>query len=79
MDKNAVYLVHTNSHCKGEMVVHVQQKSSLLYPYFYPCPIALWTSSKLENHREEYGLEIFTNLKPLHFHGPEKAIELAKK
>ena len=49
MDKNAVSLIRTNSHCKGEVVVHVKQKFPLLYPYFYPCPIALWTSLQLEN------------------------------
>ena len=26
VDKNAFSLVHTNSHCNGEVVVHVQQK-----------------------------------------------------
>ena len=49
VDKNAVSLVCTNSHCRWEVVVHVQQKSSWLYPYFYPCPIALWSSLLLEN------------------------------
>ena len=48
VDKNAVALVRTNSQCEGE-VVHVQQKSPLLYPLFCPCPIALWASLQLEN------------------------------
>ena len=39
MDKSNVFLVRINSHCTGEVVVHVQQKSLWLYPYFYPCPI----------------------------------------
>ena len=38
LDKSNVSLVRTNSHCKGELVVHIQQKSPWLYPYFYPCP-----------------------------------------
>ena len=41
VNKNAVSLVRTNCRCKGEMVVHVQQKSPRLYPYFYTFPIAL--------------------------------------
>ena len=49
MDKNDVSLVCTNSHCKGKVVFYVQQKSRLLYPCFYPCPIVLWTSLQLEN------------------------------
>ena len=31
------------------------------------------------NHKDEYGLEIPTNLQSLHFHGPEKAVKLAKQ
>ena len=31
------------------------------------------------NHRDKYRLETATNLQSLHFHGPEKAIKLAKK
>ena len=77
VDMNTVCLVRTNSHCKGEVVVHVQQKSPLLYPYFYPCPIAICISLQLENHRDKYGLETPTNLKSVHFHGSGKAIKLA--
>ena len=51
-EKNANSLVHTNPHCKGEGVVDVQQKSSWLHQYFYPCPIALWTSLQLEKTRQ---------------------------
>ena len=76
MDKNAVSLVHTNSHCKEEAVVHVQQKFPLLHPYFYPCPIVLWTSLQLENTSTT---EMNTDWKSLHFHGPDKDIKLAKK
>ena len=32
LDKNAVSLVRTNSHCKGEVVGDVQEKFPLLYP-----------------------------------------------
>ena len=79
VDKNAVSLVGTNSHCRGEVIVYVQQKSPWLYQYFYPCPIALWASGKHVKHRHEIGLEIHTNIQSLHFHGTEKAIKLAKK
>ena len=73
---DAVSLAHTNSYGK-EVVVHVQKKSTWLYPYFYPCPI--FATGKHVNHRDKYGLETATNLQSLHFHGPEKAIKLAKK
>ena len=49
LDKNAVAVACTNSHCKGKVVGDVQQKSPWLYPYFYPCPIVLWTSLLLRN------------------------------
>ena len=70
------FLVRTNSHCKGEVVVQVQQKFPLFYLYFYPCPITLWTSLQLENTST---IEMNTDWKSLHFHGPEQAIKLAKK
>ena len=49
VDQNAVSLVSANSHCRGEVLVHVQQKSQWLYPYFYPCPTAYWASLQPEN------------------------------
>ena len=49
VDNNAVFVVRTNSHCKEEVVHHVQQKSPWLCPYFYPCPTVLWISFQLEN------------------------------
>ena len=67
VDKNAASLVPTSSHYKGVVVVHVQQKFPLLYPYFYHCPIALWTSLQLENKPT---IEMNTDWKSLHFHGP---------
>ena len=41
---NAVPVFHTNSHCKGEVLDHVQQKFSWLHPCFYLCLIVFWTS-----------------------------------
>ena len=38
-----------------------------------------FATGKHANHRDKYGLEIFTNLQSLHFHRPEKVTELAKK
>ena len=79
VDKNALSLVPTNSHCKGEVVVHVQQKFPLLYPYFYGCPIALWTSLQLENtstiEMNTDGISIFMEILEI----PERVIKLAKK
>ena len=56
VDKNAVSLVRTNSHCKGEVVYHIQQKFLLLHPYFCPCPTALgiFATGTHVNHRDEY-------------------------
>ena len=76
MDKNAVSSVLTNSHCKEVVVVLEQKKFPLSYRYFYHCLIALWTPLQLENTS---AIEMNTDWKSLHFHGPEKAIKLAKK
>ena len=81
VDKNAVSLVCTSSHCKREVIAHVQQKFPLLLPYFHICfqYLCNWKTCQ-SYHRDEYGLEIPTNLQSLHFHGPGKAIiKLAKK
>ena len=39
----------------------------------------IFATGKHVNHRDKYRLETATNLQSLHFHGPEKAIKLAKK
>ena len=68
MNKNAaVPLDCTNSYCKGEVVVHVQQKFPLFYPYVYPCPIPLWTSLQLENTST---IEMNTDWKSLRIYNP---------
>ena len=41
--------------------------------------LGVFATGKHVNHRDEYELEIPTNLQSLHFHGTEKAINLAKK
>ena len=41
--------------------------------------LGIFATGKYMNHRDEYGLEFSTNLQSLHFHGTEKAINLAKK
>ena len=38
-----------------------------------------FATGKHVNHRDKYGLETAANLQSLDFHGPEKAIKLAKK
>ena len=43
------------------------------------CALGIFATGKKVNHRDEYGLEIPTNLQSLHFHGTEKAVKLAKK
>ena len=83
MDKNAIFLVRTNSHCKGEVIVHVQQKFPLLYPYFYGCPIALWSSLQLEimstTEMNTDWESNFMEILGIHFYVLERAIKLAKK
>ena len=76
LDKNAVSLVHANSHCRGEVVVHVQQKSPCLYPYCYPCPNALWESLQPENTST---IKMNQDWKFIQIYNPIKAIKLAKK
>ena len=44
-----------------------------------PLRFGIFATGKHVNHRDEYGLEIPTNLQFLNFHGTEKAIKLAKK
>ena len=81
VEKNVVSLVRTNSQCKIEVVVHVQQVS-IIVPIFLSlshCALDIFATGKHINHSDEYGLEIPTNLQSLHFHGPEKAIKLAKQ
>ena len=43
------------------------------------CALNIFGTGKYVNHRDEYGLKTATYLQSLHFHGPEKAIKLAKK
>ena len=43
------------------------------------CALGIFATGKYVNHRDEFGLEIPTNLKSLHIHGTEKVIKLAKK
>ena len=43
------------------------------------CALDIFTTGNYVNHRDEYGSKIPTNLQLLNFHGPEKAIKLAKK
>ena len=43
------------------------------------CALDIFATGKHVNHRDEYRLEIPTNLQSLHFHGPENAIKLAQK
>ena len=49
VDKKAVTVLCTNSHCRKVVVGHVQQKSPWFYACFCTCPVALWTSLQLGN------------------------------
>ena len=39
----------------------------------FHCALGIFATGKHVNHRDEYGLEIPTNLQSLHFLGTEKA------
>ena len=73
--KNAAAVVRIHSHCKEEVVEHVQQKSTRYYPCFYPCPSVLdiFVIGKRVNHGGKDRLEIPANFQ---FYGPEKSINL---
>ena len=75
VDKNPVSLVRTNSHCRGEVVVHVPRKYPSLYPYFYLCPIALWASLQPENTST---IEMNPDWKFLQIYNPYIFMELKK-
>ena len=74
--RDAISLVRNNSHCKEEVVACVQQKSPWLYPYFYPCPIAFWTSLQLENTST---IEINTDWQPLQIYNPYIFMDLKRQ
>ena len=42
------------------------------------CALDIFATGQYVNHRDEYGLEIPTNLQSLNFHRPEKSITLPK-
>ena len=48
----------------------------LSLPHF---ALGIFAAGKHVNHRDQYGLEIPTNIQSLHFHGTEEAIKLVKK
>ena len=50
-----------------------------IFLFLSHCLLDIFATGKHLNHRDKYGLETGTNLQSLHFHGPEKAIKLAKK
>ena len=52
-----------------------QQKSPWLYPYFYPCLIALWESLQLENMST---IEMNTDWKSLEIYNPYIFMELKR-
>ena len=60
---------------RGEVVVHVLQKSPFLYPYFYPFPIALWASLQLENNSI---IDMNTDWKSLQIYDPYIFMDLKR-
>ena len=78
VDKNAISVACTNSHCKEEVVLATCSRN--LHDWILvsiPVPLQFGRSTgKHVNHGAEYGLEIPTNF---HFYRPEKTIKLVKK
>ena len=50
-----------------------------IFLYLSHCALDIFATEKHVNHRDEYGLEIPTNLQFLNCHGPEKTIKLGRK
>ena len=78
LDKNAVSIVCTNSHCKEEVVGQVQQKSMIvsIFLYLSHCAWDIFATGKHVNHGGEYGREI----PPIfHFLGLKKPLNSPKK
>ena len=79
VNKNAVAVVCTNSHCKEEVVGHVQQNIPFIVLIIIPlphCALGISVSGKRVNHGGEYGLETALYFD---FYGHEKAVKLVKK
>ena len=74
MDKNAVAVALTNSHCKEEVVGYVQQNSPWLYPCFCPFPHYAWDIFATGKSVNRVG-DVTANF---HFNRPNKVIQVAK-
>ena len=81
VDKNAVSLVRTNLIVKEKWLSMYNRNlhDCIHFLSLLHYALDIFATRKYVNHRDEYGLVIPTNLQSLHFHGPEKAIKLAKK
>ena len=77
VDKNAVAVIRTNSHCKEEVVGHWQQIFMImsLFVSLPHCTFDIFANGKGINHGGEYELEIPANF---NFYVLEKANKLAK-
>lgn len=49
VNKNAIAVVPNNSHCKEEMVAHVQWNMSMIVSMFLFLPYCAWVSLQLGN------------------------------
>ena len=78
MEKNAVAVVLSNSHCKEEVDNHVQEETMIISMFlFLPrSNLDIFATGKRVNHGGEYRLEISVNFQ---FSRLKKTIKLAKK
>ena len=74
VDENAVDVVCTNSHCKEEVVCHMQQNISMIMSVFLFLPIVPWLNTSTMDVNTDWKFPAC-----FHFYGPEKAIKLAQK
>lgn len=73
VDKNAVAVVCTNSHCKEVVVGHVPiniSKIVFMFLFLSYCALNIMVTGKCVNHEGGYELEIPASF---HFYDPEKA------
>ena len=73
VNKNAVSVVRTGCPCTTVISMIASIVLSLSH-----CTLGIFATEKYVNHRDEYGLEIPTNLKYLHFHGLERPLNCLK-
>ena len=77
VDKNAVSLVRTNSHCKEGLVVEISMTVSI-FLFLSHCMLDIFATEKHVSHRDEYGLGAPKKLQSLFFMDLKKPLNWLK-